>query len=1299
MKFRAVTLFMAVLCCALDLVHGAEAAATAWSDRLGSEDPAVWKKAEADLQAEGAAAQGALTRLAENPDPWVAARAERLLMALRGIDPRLPRNIQLSLLGYPDLGAAARAELLDTLSRPGPGHLGALIFLIGQPQTEGEGWNQRLRNAIAQNPADVELIKPESVPPATLGLLFSCFPDHPQGAKEERYAKWRALNPDIRFHIRRDQVELEIGRFRENAETAELLSYLPRVRDAEARIHAARFSRGLIMADKKLAPDSLDENASIGHLLVLSSDSSAVEWYAKHLARHPGIADSLLPELTSLTIRHLLAQRDLEKAILLFLAPQDETWHVRTVDWNLLREIGAALGSDPAALPDGLPEINNPSRFPIMGSILDAWFKANRENNDNAAPGGKTECFDRWAKTDEWLEAAHRHGALDLYQRLMIRRGKFTETLILHESDRNHYALMNLGELLVSQPKLVPLVPAGKCTVETLRSLLHGAISSYESAWRESKPQPSFGMAAAWLETHPNLLEKDSFSTAPLYQAALDWKAGRRAQAAAALLATTKPIITEFGGRTHSNPNPIASHAIAMLADLLAASPDADLQALLPAETATRENLTFILERLGKRKSHAPADIRMSLALTALIRERFDPEGILFAIDAYKGRRISLDAWMAGDENLAGDILIASFLSNPDKEEQYDGGSAWAIALLGRAGEAMEKLDSAKASLAAPVYRSKRARLLQVLGRTKEAMETVSPEHQPNLRLALALETGEWDAAASASAAAYDEMSATAAARSCIDTLSGDPDRVKRHINSNLGTIRLLNGDSLREDDLVEMARDSEVAADFERILAAALASGTDVPYLQLSQYLQYPDLLPDKPRAIQLAAEAAARDTVIINGEPVTGVHKMVIAASLLNLGRGDLAYAAVRPLFASSLREKPAVPLKRSYGWGYTPPLYEAFNAILRLTQMEWPDLPAEKQMGKLDAILSHGDPSLRARNMLGLISKHHLQLNKKELHELLWLPLFDLSHAGKVPQEMKDRALALMDSKQPDANDRKRLANAWTPEIWFMESHHPPGGTGMRYEFGYTPKAGKKHAPRGKDFVLIDGLDAALKLIAKGERDAAAKLIRECVIRNLLDPGLTEQRVHWNSKEGSGWGSGRGHISGGSSTLVSFFEAYDLPPEICIPLIRACTDTWNNTSDDNRYLNAANYLAANGRQGDALGLYHRFLVASSGVTGSGIAGRPHVRNFLKTRGLLAAQRGDGAAAVHDIGRLVQLAPYEPESAAAIIAALTEGGDQKSLDAARDVTDRFWRVRLIEIPTSRTYAHWRKQWENLFP
>jgi tetratricopeptide (TPR) repeat protein len=1277
---------------------------TSREEKLGSDDPAVWQRAETELQAEGAAAKDTLTRLAKHPDPWVAARAGRLLMALNGIDARLPRHRQLAILGYDDLDEAARAELLEAISRPGPGHLSATLFLYekahaGADANAARQWQQRLRSAIASNPGDVEALKHATLSPAALALLLSSLPDNPPGTNAQRYKAWRKINTEIRFHLIGTQVELEIAILREKGGSAALLGYLAEIRDAEARIHAARFIRGLVMADRKLAPDSLDAKASIGHLLTLASDSGATEWYGKHLARHPDIAASFPPELTPLTIRHLMDQGKFSEAIRLFLAPQDGNWPERGVDWNLIREIGASLGSDPAALPDGFPEINESSRLPVMGRILDAWFTASRGKEENAAPGGKVECFDRWAGNGEWLEAAHRHGALQLYQQAMIRREKFVETLILHESDRNLTALANLGQIIAARPELAPLVPAGRCSVETLRSLLHGAVSDYGFAWRDPKPQPAFDLAAAWQEIHPTLLEKGSFSTQPLYQAALDWKAGRRAEAATALLAITKPIITEYGGRTHSNSNPIASHAIAMLADLLATSPDADFNTLLPADAVTKETLVTILGRFGKRKDQTPADIRMSLAVSTLIRERFDPDGTDFAIDAYEARRIALDAWIAGDDALAGDILITSFLSNPDKDEHFDGGVAWALALLGRAEEAIEKLDSAKASIPEPVHLSKRARLLQVLGRTKEAMETVSPEHQPHLRLALALETQDWDAALSAAAAAMPENSASDPVRSCIGTLSGNPELLKRHANSNLGTIRLLYGDSLREEDLPEMARDAEIAAKCERILAEALGSGAPVPYMQLSQYLQYPDLIPDKSRAIQLTTEIAAKDSIIINGEPLAGAHRIPIAASLLNLGRGDLAYTAMRPLFATSLREKPATALKKSYGWGYSFNLTDAFNVVLRLTQMEWPDLPTEKQMENLDAALADKEPLDRARNMLGLIQKHHAKFDKNELHQALWLPLFDLSHSGEVTDEFKSQALAMMDAKQPGDDDRKRLANAWTRELWFMESHHPPGGNGMQYEFGYNPKAGKKDKPRSKDFALLDGLASAHRLLGQKQPEAAGKLIRECVMRNLLDPDLTDQRVHWNTKEGGGWGSGRGLISGGSSTLLVFFESYDLPPEICLPLIRACTDTWNNTSDDIRFLHAANYLSAHGSLREALGLYHRFLVATSGVTGSGIAGRPHVAAFYRTRSLLAAQNGNGAAAVEDMRRLVQLAPYKPENAAQVISTLRKNGDQESLAAARDVIEQFWRVRLIGIPASRTYAHWRKQWAALFP
>jgi hypothetical protein len=1303
MKNPSTHALLAALFLALPLSLGAQPQKTSWDDQLGSDDPAVWKKAETDLQARGSAAKDDLTRLAKHSDPWVAARAERLLLALNGIDARLPRHRQLAILHYDDLDEAAREELREAISRPGPGHLSAILFLcekarFGSDANATRQWQQLLRSAVVSNPSEVEALISGKLTPASLALLLSGFPDYPADANAKRYKAWREINPDIRFHLLGRQVELEITLLRQQNNSVILLEYLPEIQDTEARLNAARLIRGLIMADQKLSLDSLSAKASIGHLLILASGSESTEWYEKHLARHPDIAASFPTELARLKVKHLINQRKFSEAILLFLAPQDEQWSSeRNVDWNLLRDIGASLGTDPAALPDGFPEISQNSRLPIMGRILDSWYTTSRENGKSTDFEKKIECFDLWAKNSEWLEAAHRHGALNLFQHLMIRRGKFTEMLILHEADRNQVAIINLGRIIVASPEVAAQVPAGKCSVETLRFLLHGAISDYGSAWRDPKPQPSFDLAEAWQKIHPSVLEKGSFATQPLYHAAIGWKAGRQAEAAATLLATTKPIITEYNGQTHSNPNPIASHAIALLADLLATSPDADFNTLLPADTTTRETLITILKRFAERKDQTPAEIRMGLAISALMRSRFDQDGPQFAIDAYEARRIALDAWVGGDEKLVGDILITSYLSNPDKEEKFDGATAWTLALLGRAEEAMEKLEAAKASMPAPVHLTKRARLLHVTGKTAEAMAIASPEHQPNFRLMLALETSNWSEALSAAAIAFPENRTFDPARSTIEMLSGDPELVKKYADSVYEKIRLLHGDSLSEENLLEMARDADIAAKCERDLTEALGSGMSVPYMQLSQYLQYPDLLPDKSRAIQLITELAAKDSALINSKPIAGAHKLSIAATLLNLGRGDLAYTAMRPLFATSLQDKPAIPMKRRYGWGYAFQLTDTCNGILRITQMEWPDLAPEKQLEKLDAVLADQEPMNRAKNMLALIEKHHNNLDKNELHNALWLPLFDLSHSAQVTDDIEAQALAMIESKQPDANDRKRLSAAWTRELWFMESHHPPGGDGMQYEFGYEPKAGKMDNPRSKNFILIDGLASAQKLLEQKRQEAAGKLIRECVMRNLLDPALTNQRVHWTTKEGGGWGSSRGLISGGSSTFVVFFESYDLPAEICLPFIRACTDTWDNSSDEIGLLNAANYFSANAKHEEALGFYHRFFVNTSGLTG--IAGRPHVAAYYRTRSILAAQKGNGADAVNGIRRLVQLAPYKPENAAQVIAILNKNGDQESIAAAREVIEQFWRARLIGIPASRTYAHWRKEWATLFP
>lgn len=1300
--------------CLLPLVCAAqEKSIEDWAKELGSDDPAIRRK----VQGENVPPLEVLEQLAKHPDPWIAARAERLLMEKRGIDTRIPRRLQLAVLGFGKLDEARRNEVLEQLAKSGPGHLNALAFIHAR-ETEGKTlseaesavWLQRFRYCINTNLADAATLRLESLSPATRAFLLTCFPERTPEESAERYAKWRALDPAIRFHLTGRQVVLEINHLKQNAGTADVLEYLTLILDPATRQEASRRVSEAVSADKSFNPETLGETAAIGHMLMLSREGGtqkAQPWYAKHFAAHPGIAAKLPAELTPLEMERLLKSGALPAAISLAAKwfPDEESR--ARIDWNTLREISDKLGTKPESLPEGLPAIGDERSLPMMSALLQNWFPMTRPSSGYPDIDAKVECFDRWAKTDEWLEAARRHGPRPLYHLVMARRGKMGEALLSHEFERETEALKNLGSLILMRPAIAKEIPARQCSESTLRDILDGGFASLNLS--SPLPDPLLDLATEWSAFHPDLLAADSFPTQPLYQAALTWRKGETEKAAAALLACTKPIPFESINGVKPVPshyaNPLASAAISLLANLLAEKSDADFNLLLPPEETTREILQTMLNRLVRMEKRTPGQVRAAMSLSQLLRERFGVNDAKPLFSSHEARSFALDSWMAGDGKLAGDFLIQAYLSDPDKEEHYDTIFAPALRLLDRAEEALSQLDGDGNPLPASVKASKRARLLRELGRTKEAMAAVSPDHHPELRLRLAIETEEWDTAIRATLDVEDETKKREAMQACIALLSGKSELTGRHTAGKHAVLNLLKGNAIREDDLAEMARDTELLSRLESRLTASLASGEPILAIDMSKYFIFLDLLPDKNRAALLAVELAKRDTCVFaypsSGEKLTG-HKVLAAETLLLLGRGELAFAAMRPLMEASVEPHDFKQVESGAATGgRLASVVVGYRHVTRIAHFEWPEGTAAERMDRLGAILENKDPLARARGMIALISKHEAKLEKMELLQAFQLVFLDLAHAAEVPEDLKETARALVLKRQPDQREARWLESQSSRVPWTDETRHRPSKDKPSTKVSFTPKPGAASDPRKPGFVIIDGLAAATKFQKQGDAAAARSLLTDVTIRLLLDSDLMGQEAEWNVEtvNADGYFGSRGD-SRGFRAVLGYFDLLKVPADLTAGLTDACANPWTNYSDAERLHHAARVMAAAGDLQAALAYHRRFLIATVPAIGSedvGVSGREEIAEMHRIRGMIAAGKGDSAAAVEAIRQLVQITPYVPGNAADIAAILKEKGNAEAMKSARAAVDGFWRIRLLEIPTSETYRHWQKEWENL--
>jgi len=407
-----------------------------WAAGLGSDVPAIRQKAAADLAAGGAASEAVLVELAKHPDPWLAARASRLLMEMRGIDTRLPWHLQQAAAAFDTLDENRRLETLRELTARGPGRLDTLALLYERatarkPITNSEtpNWRNLLVASLSNNYGEIRALNPARLSVQTRANLISCFRDYRSEMITAVYRDWRALDESIRLHLSEQAIELEINFLKKQATPVDWLEFLPRITDPRALTRVAREIHSMTSADTEFPPADMSVNATIGYLIVLlegSGTTKASPWYERQLKRFPDLAAKLPRRLEILEAIRLEKSGNLVAALKILLKPNTGTPAPRTDasdsraelqrepadlttrphELDLLRKIGSALAGKPDALPDGLPPAPDVRSLPAMGVLLENFFPMTDPGPRFPDIDVKVERFDRWAKTDEWLSAA-----------------------------------------------------------------------------------------------------------------------------------------------------------------------------------------------------------------------------------------------------------------------------------------------------------------------------------------------------------------------------------------------------------------------------------------------------------------------------------------------------------------------------------------------------------------------------------------------------------------------------------------------------------------------------------------------------------------------------------------------------------------------------------------------------------------------------------------------------------------------------------------------------------------------------
>ena len=571
---------------------------------------------------------------------------------------------------------------------------------------------------------------------------------------------------------------------------------------------------------------------------------------------------------------------------------------------------------------------------------------------------------------------------------------------------------------------------------------------------------------------------------------------------------------------------------------------------------------------------------------------------------------------------------------------------------------------------------------------------------------------------------ATDDSKRRDALRHFIAILSRDPELLGRHRASPNRTLLLLAGDEvgfarmilaglrwadpLGEDELREMGQDAVIAVAAEARLTQALASGEPVPYETMRDYFQFPDLLPDRERSARLAmALAAAPRCRHLHSQPEieTNGHRLVAAEALLNLGKGDAAFAAMRPVL-----EGGGFDLPDSWAWGgYAPPMLAAYRQAGHLASRAWPDADAKTRLDRLAEIMGKADPVERARGMIALAEGHVAGFDKKGLLQWLWLPLHDLARGGRLPGDVMAAAREVLERLAPDDREKLRLEAFGKPlnfaltrrfdgpfdgGLWFA----PAPGVDLRerandFEDPALKSLRGRWDPKLPDFAVPDGLVALKTLLESSRRDLADPLVRSLIGRLCLDRTLAAQRVQVTL--------GNSGFPAGPAELFPIAAAeWKFPGEWLDAYGYACWCPDSGYSDDRKVEWAARAMARVGRFAEAARLQRIYLLRTLSLAGDDPAVYPmEVAELIQYEALAAARRGDRESLMRNFGRHLRLMPYRPETGVAILAAWT-GSEVPALNAdARGIVEAYWAAKLLELPGSKTWEHWRDAWRKVAP
>lgn len=806
------------------------------------------------------------------------------------------------------------------------------------------------------------------------------------------------------------------------------------------------------------------------------------------------------------------------------------------------------------------------------------------------------------------------------------------------------------------------------------------AIAYLELTFESATPGRALSLFKKLRERVPELNQKlRPERSTPLLALQL-WESGKHAEAAETLYPE--------GNETR--------HGILFLGQLILDSDHVDFAKVIPLITPKAAGkLVEIMLRLPISEH----GLEHAINLSAYLRAQGNP-AYQSPLSGESAESLALNLWKNGRDDLCYRVMEEAFWISDESDE-------WRLSHFPALASAMGRLDDAlAASQMVPEETKNRtvkmAYLYRASGRIEEALTYSSKSPKSSIHQLLLIETRNWSALAENCKDERHLADWFACLNGNRETWRGNvPEAEKKSAHLLL----MLDEHAALFSSALKSGGAGVSGANYARVLAgdfliseflredieSALDQGNPIPWNHVEFFFAYPDRLPDKEAAVQLALRLAEVKIPAPDDEqrkttrhvPDEADFKAILFEALLGLRRPDLAKKIIHDTFGENfdpeaLHENARTRiLKSTLGSAWMERAQ-----LQRLARWELPDSPTIDRLLFLWELLDKPNQVQKVRAIIGLAERHVARLSDALVASLI--------------RSCRKMLGAPVQADEPSKFSKREALTS------FSRSLQEIAATSLDAEKPETlihkilrPEIGERSDAMAEDFAVLDGIARARESWKEGDSAAAQDQLREIAIRIILDNEFRENAISANVRKG-------GRISSGSSKpeelMMIGFLTMDLPRELCLPatniLSQLCLDPDKIYISKDILEATAQVFALHGDYENACRIYHQFCVLD-------LDAKFHYNDIETTAYLIeleihrALSIDDTAEAVEIYRRHHRLLPFNRKLTDRILATLRSEEDLGSEEKLDRIITGFWEEKLKHLPDAKAYrntlAHWK--------